>query len=253
MICRKLATKLNGSIADVKKQVNELEARVNTLELENKILHEKVDKNESKTDQVKQQVGGIEKEIDAGMQKAKEEVKEEMSTEMKNREERKMNIVVYGIEESDKEEAEERKKEDEKKVAEIATEIGVALKGKVEVKWRLGKKVQGETKPRPMIVRMEDAESRTKLLAKARFLARNIDPAWKRVYLAPDLTWQQREEARKKEEELRKQAEKMTEEAAKEDGTGDTYRVIGTRGNRRIVAQAQAQAQALALTVGEQN
>ena len=242
VICRKLATKLNGSITDVNKKVDALEARVQTLELQNKILNEKVEKTESKTEQVKEQVGGIEKEIDAGMQKAKEEVKEEMSAEMKNREERKMNIVIYGIDESDKEEAEERKKEDEKKVAEIATEIGVATKGKVEVKWRLGKKVEGENKPRPMIVQLEDAESRAKLLEKARFLARNANPAWKRVYLAPDLTWQQREEARKKEEELRKQAEKMTAEAALAGGAGEVYRVIGSRGNRRIVVQAQAQA-----------
>ena len=240
VICRKLATKLNGTIADVNKKVDALEARVQTLELENKILNEKVEKTETKTDQVKVQIGGIEKEIDAGMQKAKEEVKQEMSSEMKNREERKMNIVIYGIDESDKEEAEERKKEEEKKVAEIASEIGVAVKGKVEVKWRLGKKVEGENKPRPMIVRLEDAESRTILLEKARFLARNANPAWKRVYLAPDLTWQQREEARKKEEGLRKQAEKMTEEAGKAGGGGEVYRVVGTRGKLRIVAQEQA-------------
>lgn len=239
MICRKLATKLNGTIADVNAKVNKLEERTQMLELDNKLLHEKVEKTETKTDQVKQQIGGIEKEIDAGMQKAKEEVKEEMSTEMKNRE-RKMNIVVYGIDESDKEEAEERKKEDEKKVEEIANEIGVVMKGKVDVKWRLGKKVAGEAKPRPMIVRLEDVESRAKLLEKARFLARNVNPAWKRVYLAPDLTWQQREEARKKEEELRKQAERMTEETTKDGGTGEVYRVVGTRGNRRIAVQAQA-------------
>lgn len=243
VICRKLATKLNGTIADVNKKVDALEARVQKLELENKVLNEKVEKTESKAEQVKGQIGGMEKEIEEGMRKAKEEVKVEMSTEMKNREERKANIVVYGIEESDKVDAEERKKEDEKKVAEVAAELGVAMEGKVEVKWRLGKKVDGESKPRPLIVRFEDGESRTKLLEKARFLARNANPAWKRVYLAPDMTWQQREEARKKEEELRKQAEKMTEEAGKTDGSGEVYRVVGTRGTRRIVIQAQAAAE----------
>ena len=126
------------------------------------------------------------------------------------------------------------------KVAEIAREIGVALKGKVEIKWRLGKKVEGAEKPRPMIVRFEDEISRKLMLDKARLLARNVNPEWKRVYLAPDMTWQQREEARKKEEELRKQADKMTEEAGKEGGTGEVYRVVGQRGSRRIVAMLQA-------------
>ena len=68
------------------KRVDELEARVKTVELENKILQEKVSKTESKTEHVKEQVGGIEKKIDAGMQKAKREVKEEMSAEMQKRE-----------------------------------------------------------------------------------------------------------------------------------------------------------------------
>ena len=65
-----------------------------------------------------------------------------------------------------------------------------------------------------MIVQFEDEETRAKMLENARRLARK--PEWRRVYLAPDMTWKQREDARKEEEELRKKAEEMTEEAGKE-------------------------------------
>ena len=233
VICRKLAGKLNGSIQDLNKKMTELEARVKTVELENKVLQEKVSKTETKADQVKEQIGGIEKEIDAGMQKAKKEVKQEMGAEMKKREEKKTNIVVYGVKESEKTEIKERKEDDEKQVAEIAKEIGVTMVGKMEVKYRIRKQVEDD-RPKPMVVWIEDEESRARLLENARLLARK--PEWRSVYLGPDLTWEQREAARKEEEELRKQADQMTEEAGKEGGTGETYRVIGQRGMNRRVA-----------------
>ena len=38
------------------------------------------------------------------------------------------------------------------------------------------------------------------------------------------------------EEELRKKADEMTEQAGKEGGSGEVYRVVGQRGKRRVVA-----------------
>ena len=43
---------------------------------------------------------GVEKEVVSGMEKAKEEVKKDMGRDMKEREERSLNVVFYGIEES---------------------------------------------------------------------------------------------------------------------------------------------------------
>ena len=85
-----------------------------------------------------------------------------------------------------------------------------------------------------MIVCFDEEESRAAILENARRLGRSAD--WKRVFISPDLTWKQREEAKKEEEELRARADKMTEEAGKEGGSGEVYRVIGQRGKRRVVA-----------------
>ena len=59
-------------------------------------------------------------------------------------------------------------------------------------------------------------------------------PALKSVFVSQDLTWAQREEARKEEKELRELAEKKTEEA-KKDGKKGKYLVVGQRGRRRVV------------------
>lgn len=186
-----------------------------------------------KTDKVKEGLEGVEKEVVNGMVKAKEEVKKDIQTERDQREERSVNVVIYGIDESKEQAPEKRKEDDGKKVKEVAENIGVEIRGEVEVKFRAGKRSEEATaKPRPMIVRVTDDETREMLLKNASRLMRTDN--MKRVFISPDLTWEQREEARKVEKKLREEAEKKTEEA-KNEGRAGKYVVTGQRGRRRIV------------------
>ena len=123
--------------------------------------------------------------------------------------------------------------EEKDKVAQLAREIGVEVKGEIEVKFRAGKKAEGAERPRPLIVRVADDETRQSLLENARKLARKDE--WRKVFLSPDLTWQQREEAREEERKLRNEAEQKTEEAKNGGRGGGRYVVVGQRGRRRIV------------------
>ena len=191
-----------------------------------------MEKIENRSDQVNDKVAGMEREMEAGMAKAKKEFKNEMEAERKDREERSENVVVYGLAESEEEEAERRKEDDKKKMLELVKEIGVEVKGEMEVKFRAGKKKE-DGRPRPMIVRVDDGETRQMILANARRLARKED--WKRVFVSPDLTWQQREEAREEETKLRLEAERKTEEAKNEGRGGGKFVLMGPRGKRRMV------------------
>ena len=69
-----------------------------------------------------------------------------MTTAMKAREERAENLVVYGVPESGKSEADDRKRDDKEQVEEMVEVIGVEVQGAVEVKFRTGKKVEGDTR-----------------------------------------------------------------------------------------------------------
>ena len=53
--------------------------------------------------------------------------------------------------------------------------------------------------------------------------------------MSPDLTWQQREEARQEEKRLRDEAEKKNEQAKNEGRTSGQFIVVGPRGRRRVV------------------
>ena len=210
--------------------MKEMANRITVLELEKESLAEKVERIEMKAERATERVVGVEKEVASGMEKAKEEVKIDVQTEMVHREEQSNNFVIYGLDETKEDDAAKWKEEEERKVKELMGKIGV--NGEVVVKFRAGKKRAEGEKPRPVIVKAGDDEIRMNVFKNAPRLSR-LDTT-KRVYIAPDLTWQQREEERKKEVALREEAEKKTQEE-RNQGSGKKYIVVGARGRRRIV------------------
>ena len=227
--------RMEGRISDAEQRANAAEARANTAELELQQVKAEIERMKNGTDQVKEQIVVMEREIETGMEQAKKEFKEELTVEMRTREEKACNIVIYGAKESEKESAAERVVEDERFVRDLAEEIEVEIVGEVEPKYRAGKKQEGG-KARPLVVKVSDDETREKLLQNARLLGRK-DDNWKSVFVALDLTNKEREEAKKKEDKMREEAKKRTEEEAKNGTrTGGRYVVAGMRGRERWIA-----------------
>ena len=88
------------------------------------------------------------------------------------------------------------------------------------------------SRPRPLIVQVSDDETRERIFKGARNLSRV--PAMKKVFVGQDMTWAQREEARKEEKQLREIADKKNEEA-KNEGKSGKWVLVGQRGRRRLV------------------
>ena len=224
---------MSKSMKELKEEVERLEQRIVAMEKERDQVTRRVSEVEVRTEKVKTDLEGMEKEVTNGMEKAKEEVKKEVRTEMKDQEERSENVVIYGLAESG-DNTERGKEAEEKKVKDMAKEVGVDLsQGEFEVRFRAGKKREEEgAKPRPLIVKISSGEKRERIRRNARLLSRSEE--WKSVFISEDLTWQQREEARKQEKECREEADKKTE-AAKNEGKQGKFRVVGPRGRRRVV------------------
>ena len=219
--CRKVVVKLTKGQKD-------MEGRMKAVERENETLRARVEVLEKKMTGYE---GGL-KKVETGLEKAKEDVKEEVRLDFIEKEERSNNMVIYGLKESEKTDSKERVKEDEEKVLQIMESMEMeVVKADVEVKFRAGKKRE-DGKPRPLIVRFKEEEKKERALNDARKLARKDE--WKRVFLAPDLTPKQREEDRRKEEERKKEAEEKTAKAT-EEGKQGKWIVVGQRGRRRVV------------------
>ena len=90
--------KYNKAMKDMDERMITLSNRVMVLELEKEAMAQKIVNMELKTTKVKEDLEGMGKEVESGMEKAKEEVIKDMGKEMKEREERGQNIVVYGLE-----------------------------------------------------------------------------------------------------------------------------------------------------------
>ena len=96
---------------------------------------------------------------------------------------------------------------------------------------RSGRAREEGAKPRPLIIRVSDDETRVSILRNAHKLAR-FDKT-RSVYISPDLTRQQQEEDRKNETKLREEATRKTEE--KNGGRTRRWIVVGGRGSRRVI------------------
>ena len=166
-VCKKMFVAVNKSLRDMKSEMKKMDDRVKVLELEKEVLAEKVERMEKGAEKVTERVEGVEKEVATGMQKAKEEVKSEVKTEMTRREGNSNNICIYGLPESKEEDAVKWRESEHKKVTEVTEQMGIQVIGEVVVKFRSGRKREEGAKPRPMIVRISDDETREKIFQNA--------------------------------------------------------------------------------------
>ena len=114
----------------------------------------------------------MEKEVVTGMAKAKEEVKNDVKTEMTLREENSSNICFYGLPESKEDDAEKWRESEKKKVKEVTDQLVIQVNGEIVVKFRSGRIREEGAKPRPLIVKVTDEETREKIFQNARMLSR---------------------------------------------------------------------------------
>ena len=241
---RELARKmlsLEARMNAIEARANAAKTRANAAELVVQQLRAEVERMKNGTEQVKEQIVVIKKEIETGMEQAKKEVKEEMTTEMRAKEEKAANIVIYGAKESSKDNAADRAAEDERFVRDLAEEIEVEIIREIEAKFCAGRKPEGAEggRPRPLIVKVSDKETRENILQRARFLGRK-DSEWKNVFVALDLTQKEREDAKKKEDSMKEEAKKKTAEEAKNGTrTGGRFVVAGMQGRDRWLAWRQ--------------
>ena len=122
--------------------------------------------------------------------------------EIQDKEKRKLNVVVHNLKESDGDTHTDRTKSDETKFVEMVKD-GMKLIVKPARSFRVGKK--SDTKPRLMIVTLLNNADKVELLRSAASL--RDSPKWSRVYITPDLTWQEREKGRQLRDELARRKE----------------------------------------------
>lgn len=166
--------------------------------------------------------GGLEsvhKTIDAKLVEAKEDIWDEL----RDRERRKRNVIIYNLVETQG----CTPKDD---VTDLLAKMSLeTYDGMLVFSRRLGKVNQDEPKPRPIVARFLHDQLKEEVLQRAHTLP---DCGFKDVYIHPDLT----EVQRKEHKALHSMAEVMNKSKKGDlDRKGQKYIVVGRRGEAKII------------------
>jgi len=153
--------------------------------------------------------------------------------ELKDQQTRRKNIIIHNIPESDDNDPRARKTHDNDNLKEILKIISLSSIKDDDIKYmnRIGEKRQTD---RPLLVSFRNQEHRDRVLENARFLksSKKAD-----ISLIPDLTKRQRKE----EDDLRKEMRKKNEDLNEEDHLNWEWRLVGIRGERKLVKMKKFQ------------
>lgn len=136
--------------------------------------------------------------------------------ENEEKERRKLNLIIYNMPESTADSAIDRRDADEGEMCELLQEIGFDNM-QITHSSRLGKK--DENRPRLLRVGLTDYMLKQAILRRSRML-RQTD-RWERVFIAPDLTFKERDERKVLLDEM-----KTRKEAGEENLTIYKNRII---------------------------
>ena len=224
--CRSYALKFDKRMRDIEKRVVQLE--------------ESVPKISSDLTNLKTEVANVKASV-ATMKNSTVEIQHNAASsvfsEMREREHRRSNLVIHNLVEPDASETDNklRMEMDKEKMNEVCQVLNVTIDVAADLRFakRLGERSDDHEKPRPLLLGFKNNEVREKLLEKSPNLA-EID-VWKKVSIVQDLTPMQRTE----EKSMREDAAKKNSDLTAEDAENWEWKVVGRRGERRVVRAAR--------------
>ena len=120
------------------------------------------------------------------MPKVQVEFLNNITSEIRDQEKKKSNVVIFGMRESEKEKAEERKKEDEDGVSCLLQQIGVKANVTIKRVTRYSKNKSDPTKTPIVVVELNDERERNKVLYVSKKL-RDSEHT-RNIYINADMT-----------------------------------------------------------------
>ena len=156
------------------------------------------------------------------------------STIFEERESRRCNVVIHNLPEpgDDIKESSERISRDKTIVQELCEVLEIELDVGESARFakRLGPRPENNQTPRPLLIGFKTADFSDAILQKSPELSKKDEP-WSSIKVVSDLTKiQRKEETRLRDEVIKKNGERTNEESE-----NWKWKVVGRRGERRIV------------------
>ncbi len=217
--CSKVAKILNNKIKLLAKEIEDVKKDVKDLKT-----------GQAETNKNIEDVRNACNKNTADIESADKRVKQTIFAELRDREEKKCNVVIHGIPEAEDELSGVEKKEyDVQSILNITDEILPTEKyEKNDLKFvkRLGEKSEN---PRPILLGLRNEDSKCLLLRNAKNLKDSVN--YYDINIVPDLTKQQRLE----EVELGQEAARRNAAMEPDDALNWEWRLVGPKGRKRLV------------------
>jgi hypothetical protein len=224
--CLSFATKMNRHLQESSRRQDMVEA--------------KVDKNTNDISRNAQEVEELRQELRRAMERIdndKEARDDALCDELREREIRRLNLIIHGLQEPDQNVHlnRDRMEADRRLCGDLFAAMGLRLRG-TDLKFcrRVGERGQN---PRPVVVGLNSEEDRRMVLSRARQLRGG---RYDNVAVVPDLTRMQR----RGEDKLSGEAEQKNRNLTADDKEkGLRWMVVGKRGEKRLIKGTEREQQ----------
>jgi uncharacterized membrane protein len=213
------ATKVNNQFKDMDRRIGEVGAKTEA-------VTKKVEEHTAEIGEVR----GDMRKLEEKLEEMEKKLEDRMCEEMREREIRRLNLVLHRVEEPSQRirDGRERMEADKKACVKIFKAMKVPSSSEdIRFCRRIGEK--GD-EPRPLLIGVKTEEVKRNLLEKAKDLMKT---EFKEVAIGPDMTMKQRQEEKKMREEVdRRNKEDLTEE---DRAKNLEWLLVGARGEKRII------------------
>ena len=169
-------------------------------------LENDMEKNKASIEAINERTGKVENfllKIDESIDRVIDTKLQNYMSKKEDETRRSLNLVIYGVAESNSEDTGERKEDDAQAVMEIFSAIEVTSV-KFEAVTRLGAKLTDSGKSRPIRIKMLEKEDKFKVLNNAKKLRKS---RFEKIHIGCDLTLDQRRERKELVAELKSRRE----------------------------------------------
>ena len=216
--CQASTARLDAAVKSLRGDLTAVTTRVEKVEENSKLADSRLNKIETQMNS-----------IQISVNKAKEEVTASIFDEIRQREERRNNLIFHNLQESARGDWEAEKKCDVDKFNAMMGELQLEINFERDALFsrRLGTRNDGRC--RPLLVGMRSEASKTVILDNARRL---VGTQFKDVSAVPDLTRQQREA----DDGLREEASRHNARLTQQDREKNLrWVVVGRKGTRKLL------------------
>jgi hypothetical protein len=218
--CSVASELLSNKVAAMFKDIQDIKNDISQLQKDKEDTNTRVTKLETRCD-----------EYDNKEEQLKSNVEKNVFQELRDREEKKNNLIIHGIPEvnDDSWPGLKKKELDIHWTGLVVDTLEVKINPEKDIKFirRLGEKKVDSI--RPLQVGFHNIDTKSEIMKKCRSLADN--EFWDGVYLVPDLTLQQRKE----EDNLIVEMHKRNSELSEEQALNSEWKVVGPKGQKRLI------------------